>query len=439
MKTRLLAIILSSAFASWAGGVTKPFDLAQSPAPPVEAASVYLTQGQIEILVAPIALYPDALVALILPASTRPSDIVLASRFLRSSGLEEDIDAQAWADSVKALARYPEVIQFLDENLAWTQEIGDAFVAQPVEVMSAVQMLRGRAIRNGVLASTTQQEVVFDDEAIRIVPAEPTVIYVPRYDPEILYYERSYAYYPRSVVWFGIGYGIGSWLNYDCDWGRRTVWVNHHHDHWGRGNDWRKRYTPGWTSHIGGTDWRRWDPSPSHRRHHPRSGDDFARIDTRSHNPEINDDRARTEPRPDHSSSNPPDSRTLRRPETFPAPPVADRNETVDSRANRGDRRSSEPQMRLSGPDRLETRTPSREVEPSQSEVVTAPRVTQAPPVAASPPQVRQAPAVAAPRPSPVQSRPVQVAAAPQERSESSPPPSRSAGRSHRGEQQEEP
>ena len=352
MKNRILATLLSIALASWAAAEVPPgTDDSTSPIVP--------EQGQLEILLAPIALYPDALVALILPAATHPSDIVLASRFLSAGGKEEEIDAQIWDDSVKSLARFPEVVTFMDENLEWTQDVGDAFVANPAEVMGALQTLRARAARNGTLASTPQQEVVFeDDDTIRIIPAEPTVIYVPYYEPSILYpdYYYSYSYFPSSLVWFGVGYGIGSWLSYDCNWRHRTIWVHHHHrSHWGRDYDWRRRYKRDWSSHVGGDGWTRWAPSNDYRRNRPRGDRDYARTDWRSTARERFDrDRTRFDGRRDGtttinrdntSTTVTSDGRSIRRPDTLRNPSRFDRDSdsrrTADIRrdGSGGDRR----------------------------------------------------------------------------------------------------
>lgn len=341
MKTRFLVTLLSATLASWA--------FAADPLPGTDDSlePVVPEQGQLEILLAPIALYPDALVALILPAATHPSEVVLAARFLSSGGKEEEIESQAWDDSVKALARFPEVVTFMDENLEWTQDVGDAFVAHPAEVMGSIQSLRARAARNGTLASTPQQEVVYeDDSTIRIIPAEPEIIYVPYYEPSILYpsYAYSYSYFPSSLVWFGMGYGIGSWLSYDCDWGRRTVWVNHHRSHWGSNYDWRRRYRRDWDSHVGGDGWSCWTPSNSYRRSRPRGDHDYARTDVRTTTrARYEADSTRWESRRDSSRTLSTDTRSIRRPETLRTPTRIDRTDstrTVDNRRDRtmGDR-----------------------------------------------------------------------------------------------------
>lgn len=226
-----------------------------------EPAAPKLPQEELDKLVAPIALYPDSLVALILPSSTTPSDVVLAARYLAVGGVLAAIDNQPWGDSVKSLAHFPAVVKWMDENLAWTRQMGDVFESQPADVMNTIQRLRAQARAAGLLTDTPQQKIVTQDEEICIVPASPDIIYVPRYDPEILWMRRSYCGYGPFMT-FGVGFGIGSWLYYDCDWPRRDIWVHQRH--------------PGWVYHPG---WRRpvnevhvvvgapWHPDP--RRMHP--------------------------------------------------------------------------------------------------------------------------------------------------------------------------
>jgi hypothetical protein len=150
-----------------------------------------LEPAQLETLLGPVALYPDALIALILPATTAPSDIVLAARFLAANATSLPLETQPWDESVRSLARYPDIIKWLDENLAWTKQLGEVFLAQPAEVMQAIQRLRTRARAAGTLIDTPEQKIVTEGEIILIEPAQPAVIYVPRYDPEIVYVTRS--------------------------------------------------------------------------------------------------------------------------------------------------------------------------------------------------------------------------------------------------------
>jgi len=194
-----------------------------------------LPPEELDKLVSPIALYPDSLVALILPSATTSSDVVLAARFLADNGNPSEIDNQPWSDSVKSLAHYPDVVKWMDENLSWTRQMGDVFEAQPADVMTAIQRMRAQARSAGLLTDTPQQRIVTQDEEIYIEPAQPDVIYVPVYDPEVLWMRRPYH---GSFISFGIGFGVGNWLFYDCDWHSRGIWVQHRSPGW--------VYRPGW-------------------------------------------------------------------------------------------------------------------------------------------------------------------------------------------------
>jgi hypothetical protein len=224
-----------------------------------------LTNAELEDLLAPIALHPDALIALILPAATYPSDVVLAARRLNRDANPATLDREAWDDSVRALARYPEIIKWMDENLEWTKQVGEAFMAQPADVMNAVQRLRNQARAAGTLVDTPQQQVVVTEEVIRIVPAQPDVIYVPRYDPTVVYVSRPWHPHPASFFSFSLGYPVGYWLAYDFDWHRRTVWIvppPHRVRYWHDRRDWRHPHyrRPGERDHH----WHVWRPRPDH-------------------------------------------------------------------------------------------------------------------------------------------------------------------------------
>ena len=200
------------------------------------------TPAELEQLVAPIALYPDALIALILPATTNPTDIVLAARHLREFPNDRSqIEHRAWDESVKSLTSYPEIVTWMDENLDWVKQVGQSFATQPAEVMQAVQRLRAKARANGSLIDTPQQQILAEPSAIRIVPTQPDIIYVPRYEPDIVFVDRPvYPYaYGRPFFSFGVGVAVGSWLAFDCDWGRNVIWVGSRHRHWS-GHDWRR-------------------------------------------------------------------------------------------------------------------------------------------------------------------------------------------------------
>jgi len=198
---------------------------AQTPVPPPMPAYQPLADAQLDQLLGPIALYPDPLIAQILPASTFPTQIVLADRYITGGGDPNQIGQQPWDPSVQALARYPGVLKWMDDNLNWTTDLGQAFINQQQDVMVSIQRLRTAASKVGNLQSTPQQQVVNDGGDIEIVPADPQVIYVPVYQPDQVYYQTCYG---PPFISFGIGWPIGLWLNCDFDWGHHHIIV------WGR-------------------------------------------------------------------------------------------------------------------------------------------------------------------------------------------------------------
>lgn len=193
-----------------------------------------LTMEELDELLGPIALYPDALIALILPASTFPSDVVLGARFVAADGDPARVEDKAWDSSVKALTRYPDTLKWLDDNLEWTTQVGDAFIDQPAEVMNSIQQLRAKAKALGNLNDTPEQRIVQDDRDIRIIPAQPNYIYEPRYDPEVIYEDRQTS---QPLLYFGSGYGVGSWLDSDVDWHRRRLYRGEWHEGWDYNRD----------------------------------------------------------------------------------------------------------------------------------------------------------------------------------------------------------
>lgn len=207
-----------------------------------DAPEAYLfSPEELDDLLAPIALYPDPLLAQVLPAATFIDQIDEAARFVRRHGKStRRIDSQPWDVSVKAVAHYPDVLFMMDRKYDWTVSVGQAFINQEAEVMESIQRLREDARSMGNLNTTSQQQVVEDSGYIRIVPAAPTVIYVPTYDPSLVYYEPSpYSY---GFISFGIGFSIGAWLNRDCDWYGQRIYY-----HGWRGDGWinrSRRYIP---------------------------------------------------------------------------------------------------------------------------------------------------------------------------------------------------
>ena len=151
------------------------------------------TTEQLQQLVAPIALYPDALVAQVLAASTYPTEVVEAQRWmqqhsdLKGQALAQAVDQQPWDPSVRALTQFPSVLANMDKNLSWTSALGDAYVSQPQDVLNAVQTMRKRAQQAGNLRSTAQQTVTTQGQTVIIQPASPDVVYVPAYDPWLVY------------------------------------------------------------------------------------------------------------------------------------------------------------------------------------------------------------------------------------------------------------
>jgi hypothetical protein len=223
MKNNNLMLALTSAVVMCCGPAALPVS-AQVAVPPPMPAFQPLSDQQLDQLLGPIALYPDPLLAQILPAATLPTQIVLADRYLASGGDPGQIDQQQWDPSVQAVARYPAVLQYLDNNLGWTTELGLAFLNQPQPVMDSIQRLRQSAMNLGNLQSTPQEQVVNDGGDIEILPTQPDVIYLPVYQPADVYDQSGY---PLS---FGVACAFGPWLNCDFDWGghRLFFWNRAH-------------------------------------------------------------------------------------------------------------------------------------------------------------------------------------------------------------------
>jgi hypothetical protein len=214
---------------------------AQAPAPP------YTQQAPEELqrLVAPIALYPDSLVAQILAGSTFPEQVVEADRWvqahpdLKGDALGQAVDQQPWDPSIKALTAFPSVLGNMDKNLSWTSSLGDAYYNQQSDVMDAVQVMRQKAEQAGNLKTTPQQNVENQGSTIVIQPADPNIVYVPAYDPWLIYGYPIVGWpgwYPYPGIWyggpylsFGAGFGIGFFGGFGWGWG-------------GWGFDWHNRY-----------------------------------------------------------------------------------------------------------------------------------------------------------------------------------------------------
>jgi hypothetical protein len=182
------------------------------------------TAEQLDNLLAPIALYPDPLLAQVLVAATFVDQIDVAARWVRAFG-QSGIDDEPWDVSVKAVAHYPTVLSMMADNLDWTTAVGQAYVNQSTDVMMSIQRLREMARSQGNLLTTPQQEVIVEPQYIRIVPVGPEYIYVPYYDPGIIFFRPIYVpgFYTGWIS-FGTGFLIGAWLNLDCNWPLYSVY-----------------------------------------------------------------------------------------------------------------------------------------------------------------------------------------------------------------------
>jgi uncharacterized membrane protein YgcG len=226
------------------------FVLATSPAYAQEAPPAALTATQIDALVAPIALYPDALVAQVLAAATYPNEVTEADQWLQTNSnlqgqaLADAVNQQQWDPSVQALTQFPSVLDNMANNLSWTSALGSAFYNQQADVMASVQRLRAQAKAAGNLKSSSQMTVVQQDpQTIVIQPASPQVVYVPTYNPTVVY---GTPYYPpgystaalvtTGIISFGVGMAVGAamsggccgwgWNNWNSNWHGGTVVYN---------------------------------------------------------------------------------------------------------------------------------------------------------------------------------------------------------------------
>ncbi|SBT06937.1 conserved exported hypothetical protein [Candidatus Accumulibacter aalborgensis] len=212
------------------------------------AAARTFSQQDLDRLLAPIALYPDPLLAQILMASTYPLEVVEAARWVKANpkingkALEDAMARQSWDPAVRSLTAVPQVLQQMNENLDWTQKLGDAFLAQQEGVMNTVQALRARADAAGNLKSTPQQVVKTQTQGSQTIyvvePAQPEVVYVPTYNPTVVYgnwwyptppyavYPPAYVYPPGLVFATGVLVGAAIWGACSWGWGRSNVNVN---------------------------------------------------------------------------------------------------------------------------------------------------------------------------------------------------------------------
>jgi hypothetical protein len=276
--------------------------LAQEPGatPVAKAPSRTFSQAELDQLLAPIALYPDSLLAHIFIAATYPLEVVMAERWARDNrNLPADqfsaaLGRQPWDASVKALVPFPDVLEMKSRKMDWTQRVGDAFLAQQADVMDTVQKLRKRAHDAGNLKSTEQQKVIVEREIIRVEPANPSIVYVPAYDPWWVYGPWWWPAYPPYVVypypagvaiapgfiWFGVGFFVGAYWGSWGYWGwhNRTCYVYpsyyHRDGHGGHGSGavggaWAtgRQGAPGTgAAAVGTAAAQPWQHNPAHRR-----------------------------------------------------------------------------------------------------------------------------------------------------------------------------
>jgi hypothetical protein len=248
------------------------------PAAPQTAQQQVWSPQQLDDLVAPIALYPDPLLGQVLAASTYPLEIVEAEQWLRgNSGLTGTalMDAakqQNWDASVQALVAFPEVLARLNQDVRWTTDLGNAFLAQQADVMYSVQRMRASAQARGRLSSSPQETVTTQTDngqsAIQIQPANPQVIYVPQYDPMYVWGPPAYGYYP-ALYYPSFGFGYWPGINVGLFFGGWGGWGG-----WGWGPNWFGRslfinagffHSYGFRGGYGGVGRAAWAHNPAHR------------------------------------------------------------------------------------------------------------------------------------------------------------------------------
>src|SRR6184192_2342713 len=214
-----------------------------------------IPNDQLDSLVAPIALYSDPLLAQTLAASTYPIEIIQLQQWmdrnknLQGKALADAVAKQPWDPSVQALVATPDVVQRMAGNIQWTTDLGNAFLAQQSDVMDAVQRLRGKAESKGTLKTSAQQTVQKKPleggkQVVVIEPAQPNVVYVPSYDPQVVYGPPppAYPYYPYTypgyypgmgLAWGAAGFALGAWAGGawgNCNWGNGDININNNNN-----------------------------------------------------------------------------------------------------------------------------------------------------------------------------------------------------------------
>jgi len=265
----LLVILLAMPVSAWTQG---------SEGPPT------FKQEELDQILAPIALYPDELLAQVFMASTYPLEIVEADRFVKANSklkgdeLTKALEAKNWDPSVKSLVNFPSVLAMMSEKLEWTQKLGDSFLSQQKEVMATVQKLREKAYAQGNLKTTNEQKVVVQEKTIVIEPSNPQVVYVPSYNPTVVYGAWPYPayppyyYYPPGYVAgaafsFAAGVAIGAAWGYawgGCNWRGGDVDINVNRNTNINNNIDRGKYQNKVTGGQGGQG--KWQHNPEHRK-----------------------------------------------------------------------------------------------------------------------------------------------------------------------------
>jgi hypothetical protein len=271
-----------------------PASAEDTPPPPAAKQAPAFAADQLDQMVAPVALYPDSLLMQVFIASTYPLEVVEADRWrrqnasLKGDALDKALEQKDWDPSVEGLTHFPDLLKRMSDNLDWTKDVGDAFLAQKPEVLASVQRMRRQAQEAGALKTSTEQtvtkEVVNNKETIVIQPAQPQVVHVPTYPPTV--YGPSYAPAPAyptvypgytpgqmataSLLSFGVGVGVGALISDGCDWGSNDVHVNNNYYGGGGGGGGNKGNTnvniDKSKNQINTRDRQSWQHNPEHRR-----------------------------------------------------------------------------------------------------------------------------------------------------------------------------
>ena len=229
----VMATVVSLAAAQTTAPPAKPPPTAGTAPPSAAAAGAPASKEQLEQLLAPIALYPDSLLSQVLMAATYPADVAEAAKWVKAhpdnkgDSAVKAVENQPWDPSVQSLAAFPQILDMMGAQPDWVQKLGDAFLASSKDVLDAVQRLRQKAQQAGNLKSTEQQKVIVEQEpttqqtVIKVEPAQPETVYVPAYNPTVVYGAWPYPsyppyyyppppyYYPGGALASGIAFGIG--------------------------------------------------------------------------------------------------------------------------------------------------------------------------------------------------------------------------------------